>query len=166
MRAIRMLFVLAALTCAPAIYADTPATPTAAHAAVTATVEHTDEAVPEGSVEEVIKATAETAKVATEYFTGSKEGDSTAKAVGLAMLISVILKMLLALLKLTSPFWKESKGKWALRAITLAVGAAAAILANMAGGMPWWNAIIVFFSGPGSIVLTEYQKMVTKSQKE
>ena len=53
-----------------------------------------------------------------------------------------------------------------LRLITLTVGAAAAILANVVAGMDWWNAIIVFFSGPGSVLLTEYQKMVVKSKKE
>ena len=171
MRSIKMLIVLAALVCAPAIYADTPATPTTAHAATatvehaTPTAEHKDPAL-EGSVEEVMAAAGETAKVATDYFTGNKEGDKTAKAVGLAMIIAVLLKLLLALLKVTSPFWKETKGKWVLRLITLTVGAAAAILANVVAGMDWWNAIIVFFSGPGSVLLTEYQKMVVKSKKE
>jgi hypothetical protein len=160
MRKLLLTALLAAFMCAPAFARDAPsASPTAVHG-VSVTVEHTadDPVVAEGSTEEVIAAAAETLSEADKYFKARKEGISTALI--LCGAIAALLKLLLSLLRLTSPFWKTTRGKWVLRLITLTIGAIAGVLASVAGGMPWWDALIVFFGGPGAMLIAEYQKMI------
>lgn len=104
--------------------------------------------------------------VANEYFTGSKDGDEAAKKLGLFALITAILKLLLSLLKLTGAFWKEDRGKWVLRVVTLTLGIVVAVVSSLAAGMPWWDAVFLGLSGPGAVALHEYQKLIPALNKK
>lgn len=165
----KTLILLVALLCPPALYAqDTApvavaasapsvhmATPTVEHKA-TPTVEH--KAAPEATNEEVLAAAFKTVEEAQKYFKDRES--STKKAFVWALMVAALLKLLISLIRRTSSFWKKTKGKWVIRLITLTLGAAAGILANVGLGMPWWDAVTIFFGGPGAVLLTEYQKMI------
>jgi hypothetical protein len=120
-------------------------------------------AVPEvsitGSVDEVVDAAKDTIDAVGKLTTGDV-GANTKKALVWAAIAAALIKLLLALLKLTGPFWKSDKAKLVIRLLTLTLGAVAGALASVVGGLPWWDAVIVFMGGPGAILLTEYQKSI------
>lgn len=113
---------------------------------------------PAAANKEVIDATFATVEEANKYFAKRKDGTKTAFM--WAALVAAILKLFIALIRRISPLFKKTRGKWIIRFVTLAAGAGVAILANIVGGMSWLDAVIVFFGGPGAILITEYQKMI------
>jgi len=159
----KLSIIVVVLALAGATYAQPAASPAVEHAA-TATVEHAATAAathveePEVTNEEVLNAAFKTVEEAQKYFK-DREAD-TKKAFLWAALVAAILKLLIALIRRTSPFWKQTRGKWVIRLITLTLGVAAGVIGNLALGMPWWDAVVVFFGGPGAVLLTEYQKMI------
>jgi len=130
------------------------ASPVVEHIPVTKTVEHL---APDASTEEVIEAAFATIEEAQEYFK-ARESD-TKKAFVWAAVLAALLKLLIMVIRRTSPFWKKRKGKTVIRLLTITLGIGAGVLANLAIGMPWWDAVTIFLGGPGAILLTEYQKV-------
>jgi hypothetical protein len=168
------MLIAALLLTAPVIAQDTPAPqPAAAAAAATTTVDHAPAATatvehkdatgtvehlkPDATTEEVLSAAFKTVEEAQKYFNERKS--STKKAFVWAGVLAAVLNLLIMFISRTSPFWKKRKGKTLIRVITITLGLAAGILANVAVGMPWWDAATVFLGGPGAILLKEYQKV-------
>ena len=72
--------------------------------------------------------------------------------------LAVAFKFLLSLLKVfvKANFWKGAKAKWILRLSAAGLGLAVFLCANLATGMPWFDALLLGLSGPGAIVIHEF----------
>lgn len=83
----------------------------------------------------------------------------------LLILLGTIFKFLLSLMKVLGkniPWFKSKDGKRVMKYSTLGLGAAAAVVANLAFGMPWMEAAQLILSGPIAVAIHEY----TKDSKE
>jgi hypothetical protein len=88
-------------------------------------------------------------------------------ALGIAMLLAVLFKMLLSLVKVMSKntgWFAGARGKAALKYCTLALGALAAVGAGIAMGLgvglDWIDVVIVALSGPGAMVVHELASLL------
>lgn len=94
---------------------------------------------------------------AAQNLKGEKEG----KAALIMMLLGAIFKLLLSgikLIKKQTNWFHAKKAKRILKYTTLGLGAVAALLSNLAFGMGWIEAGIIFLSGPMAVAIHEYTK--------
>lgn len=96
-----------------------------------------------------------------------KGKSGTELAIGIAMLLAIIFKLLLSLVKVLSKnteWFKSSRGKAALKYSTLGLGALAAIGAGIAAGvgagLGWVEVVIIGLSGPGAMVVHEVSSLL------
>lgn len=110
---------------------------------------------------EVVDAAAELIGEAKQYFDDGKKaaGSQTASIIVWTGVAAALLKLLLALLKITSPFWKQTRGKLVLRLICVLVGVVFGVVSYMGLGYTWYDSAITVLGGPGAILITELQKM-------
>jgi len=81
------------------------------------------------------------------------------KGVAIAVLLGVIFKLLLSLMKILGKnlaWFKTQDGKRVIKYSTLGLGALAGLMANLAFGMGWIDAITVLLSGPLAVAIHEY----------
>ena len=84
---------------------------------------------------------------------------SLPKGLAIALLLAAVFKLLLSGLKMVSkftPWFKSQDGKRVLKYSTLGLGAAAALVANLAFGMGWIDAATILLSGPLAVAIHEY----------
>jgi len=90
-------------------------------------------------------------------------GDRMALAFGIALLLSGIFKILLAVAKR----WGSAvfKKPDVLRVICAVLGLLLFIAGSIVPGVNWWEALIVGLSGPGAVLVTEFGKIIVKTKK-
>ena len=86
--------------------------------------------------------------------------DKMARTVALAAAMAVGLKMLLSLLEAWKGYFKDVRGRAALKIITLVVGLIAFIATNVGLGLPFWQSIVLAGGGPGAILVHELTKLI------
>lgn len=108
---------------------------------------------------EVVAAAGELIGEAKNLFDKGKgeAADQTMSALKWTGIAAAALKLLLMLLKLVAPFFKNGL---VIRLACVAVGVAFGIFSYMGLGYEWYNAIIMVLSGPGAILITELQKTI------
>lgn len=97
---------------------------------------------------------------------GEDAGAKAAKRLGLMLLLAAIFKFLLSGLKLSTPFWKGTRGKALLKVITITLGLAAGFAAQLGMGEHWWDAITVGLSGPLAVAFHEYTYLIPTLAKK
>jgi hypothetical protein len=85
-----------------------------------------------------------------------------------AALLAAIFKLLLSGVKITGgmpDFWKGERGKAALRLTTLGFGGLVYLASTLAMGMSWWEALLLAMSGPASMIIHEYSRLIPGLKK-
>jgi hypothetical protein len=88
---------------------------------------------------------------------GEKEG----KAALIMLLLGAIFKLLLSAVKVVKKetnWFHAKKAKRIVKYSTIGLGAAAALMSNLAFGMSWIEAGIILLSGPMAVAIHEYTK--------
>jgi hypothetical protein len=97
-----------------------------------------------------------------------KSADRTGRLAAIMLALAAIFKMLLSLAKTAASMgiWSKFQGG-VIRLVTVCLGVAVFCTSSIAGGLPWWEALMLSFSGPGALVLHEYSSLVgIKKKKE
>lgn len=134
-------------------------------APVVTTVSGTAESMP-GPAEiakdakEALTTAVEVVKQTKEYATGKVDAaNSTEKALVILGIVTLVLKLLLSLLKVATPFLKGPKAGLIIRLSTVGVGVLVFLFSNLTLGMPWWDALIAAIGGPGALFFHEISKV-------
>jgi len=142
------------------LYAQEPAAPTAAmdtnHDGKVDNKETTAEIEKNVSVGDVVADVAGTVEAARDL-KGKKEG----KAALIMLFLGAIFKLLLSAVKLVKKqtnWFHAKKAKRILKYSTIALGALAALMSNLAFGMGWIEAGVILLSGPMAVAIHEYTK--------
>jgi hypothetical protein len=88
-------------------------------------------------------------------------GQADSPPVGLlvAVLLGAVFKLLLSLIKVLGKnlaWFKTQDGKRVVKYSTIGLGSAAALLANLAFGLNWVEALTILLSGPLAVAIHEY----------
>jgi hypothetical protein len=119
--------------------------------------------------EEIAKATDADADIGTTVGEGVeavttitetvKNRDKIPLGTMIAIILGAVFKLLLSLMKVLGKniaWFKTKDGKRVVKYSTLGLGAAAALLANLAFGMHWLDAVQILLSGPLAVAIHEY----------
>jgi hypothetical protein len=85
------------------------------------------------------------------------------------LVLGAVFKLLLSLIKVIGKnivWFKTKDGKRAIKYSTLGLGAAAGLVANLAFGVHWAQALEIMLSGPLAVAIHEYTKDSKDSSKE
>ncbi len=88
-----------------------------------------------------------------------KTGDQTAKIIGLAAALAVILKLLVSLVSSWKGCFKTDREKAWLKVGLVVTGFVIFLSTNIGLGINWWQSIILAGGGPGSILVHELTKL-------
>ena len=89
------------------------------------------------------------------------KGKTEGKATLIMLLLGAIFKLLLSgikLVKKSTNWFHAKKAKRIIKYMTIGLGAAAALMSNLAFGMSWLEAGIILLSGPMAVAIHEYTK--------
>lgn len=77
--------------------------------------------------------------------------------------LAAAFKLLLSAVKAVGgfTFWKERQSA-VIRMVTLFLGVSVYFVSSIVGGMPWYEALFLSLSGPGSMIVHEYSKLFKK----
>jgi len=94
--------------------------------------------------------------------------DKTARMIGFAAALAVILKILVSLAKSWKGYFKTDKQKAWLKVGLVVSGFIIFVATNVGLGIDWWQSIILAGGGPGSILVHELTKLapVLKGKKK
>ncbi len=113
----------------------------------------------DADVTDAIKEGAEVVEAAKEL--ANKDESDMPTGTLILVLLGAIFKFLLSTMKLLGknvPWFKTKDGKRVVKYSTLALGAVSALVANLAFGMHWIEAMQLLLSGPIAIGIHEYTK--------
>lgn len=83
-----------------------------------------------------------------------------ARSIAIAAVIAIVLRQILQSLKGWNGFFTTDKAKGWIKVITITIGLAAFVAANIGMGIPWWQAAILAGGGPGAMAVDGIIKMV------
>jgi hypothetical protein len=116
---------------------------------------------------DALTAAVEVVKQTKEYAAGKTEAmDNTQRALALFGIITLVLKFLLSLLKVATPFLKGPKAGLIMRISTVGVGVLVFLFSNLALGIPWVDSLIMALGGPGALFFHEITKIFPWFQKK
>lgn len=90
-----------------------------------------------------------------------KNKDSMPTGTIILIILGVVFKLLLSTIKVLGrniAWFKTKDGKRVVKYSTLGLGAAAGLVANLAFGMHWIEAVQIILSGPLAVAIHEYTK--------
>lgn len=92
-----------------------------------------------------------------------RSADRAGKLAGVMALLAALFKLLLSSVKAMGllTFWRRRQAA-VIRITTLVLGIAVFLMSNLLAGMPWWEALMLSLSGPGSMVVHEYSRLFKK----
>lgn len=114
-------------------------------------------------LEEIDKAKSEETHQKIEEAKSDEKKDAEGKAarsIVIAAIIAVVLRQILQSLKGWKGFFTTDKAKGWVRVITIVIGLAAFVAANIGMGIPWWQAAILAGGGPGAMAVDGIIKMI------
>jgi len=94
-----------------------------------------------------------------------RAADRTGRLAALMALLAALFKILLSGVKALKgfTFWKRRQAA-TIRITTLMLGIGVFLFSNLMAGMPWWEALMLSLSGPGSMVMHEYSRLFSKEE--
>lgn len=98
--------------------------------------------------------------VARQQQGGSLSMASGVRLLGGAGTEAVLLKVAISMLRGWSPFFKTDRSDAVVRMITIVAGLLVGVLTHVAGGVPWWQSVIVMAGGPGAVAFHELWKLI------
>lgn len=92
--------------------------------------------------------------------TNLRAADRAKKLAALMLLLAMLFKVLLSGVKALGALsiWPERKAA-IIRFTTLILGVIVYSVANLLGGVPWWEALALSLSGPFSMIVHEYSRL-------
>lgn len=112
------------------------------------------EVEPEPTVGEVLEKGADVVGAVRK---ASEDGSFAAWAAALSALFYMLIAVSRKWLGMLAP---ANTVRW----VTIGLGAAAALTGYFAAGLPWGEALQLFFAGPGAIIFAELRKMPKKAE--
>lgn len=99
-------------------------------------------------------------KAVLEAVTALRAADRAGKLAALGLLLAALFKLLLSAVKATGALsiWKDRQAA-VIRFTTLLLGVAVYSVSNLIAGVPWWEALALSLSGPGSMIVHEYSRL-------
>jgi len=164
MKALRLILIGALLSLPVAAWADPePATPPASATALDTNNdgkvdanEMAAAATSDADAGDVVSDGADAAAVISKLV---KEKDTMPTGTIILIILGVVFKLLLSTIKLLGKniaWFKTKDGKRVVKYSTLGLGAAAGLVANLAFGMSWIEAVQIVLSGPLAVAIHEY----------
>ena len=95
----------------------------------------------------------------------AQKADATARLAAWLAALAALFKLLLSAVKAVGgfTFWKERQSA-VIRMTTLFLGVGVYFVSSLVGGMPWYEALLLSLSGPGSMIVHEYSKLFKKKE--
>ena len=97
---------------------------------------------------------------AINAFANARTAERTARLAAIMALLAALFKLLLSGVKMTGGLtFLGDRQKAVIRLTTIGLGIGVYLTSSLVGGMPWWEALFLSLSGPGSMAVHEYSRL-------
>lgn len=103
---------------------------------------------------------------AADALAAVKMADKAGRLMAILALLATVFKLMVSGLRVMGTigfFVKTDKQSTFIRLFTLVLGGCVFFFSSIVGGMPWWEALFLALSGPMSMIVHEYSKLLRRA---